>query len=53
MARDAGVKHLVLSHRMPTPPNEGPLLDAFANGMSEIYTGKLTIGRDLQRFPIE
>ncbi len=53
MARDAGVRHLVLSHLMPTPPNEGPLLDAFANGMSEIYTGKLTIGRDLQRFPIE
>jgi ribonuclease Z len=53
MARDAGVKHLVLSHLLPTPPNEGPITDAFTNGMSDVYKGKLTLGRDLQRFPIE
>jgi ribonuclease Z len=53
MARDAGVKHLILSHLIPTPPNEGPLLDAFTNGMSDVFSGKITLGRDLQRFTIE
>ncbi len=53
MARDAGVKHLVLSHLMPTPPAEGPLVDNFTNGMAEIFSGKITVGKDLQRFAIE
>jgi ribonuclease Z len=53
MARDANVKHLILSHLIPTPPNEGPLLDAFTNGMSDVFSGTITVGRDLQRFAIE
>jgi ribonuclease Z len=53
MARDAGVKHLVLSHLLPTPPSEGPIVDNFTNGMAEIYSGPITVGRDLQRFSIE
>jgi ribonuclease Z len=53
MARDAGVKHLVLSHLIPPIPNEGPLTDAFTAGMSDIYSGQITLGRDLQRISIE
>lgn len=53
MARDANVKHLVLSHLIPTPPNEGPITAAFTNGMSDIFSGTITLGRDLQRFTIE
>lgn len=53
MARDAGVRHLVLSHLLPQIPNEGPGLDGFTAGMSEIYSGKITVGSDLQRFVIE
>lgn len=53
MARDANVRHLVLSHLLPMIPNEGPGFDAFAAGMSDIYGGKITVGSDLQRFSIE
>lgn len=52
-ARDAGVQHLVLSHLLPMIPAEGPGLDAFAAGMSDIFAGKITVGADLQRFVIE
>ncbi len=52
MARDAGVKKLVLSHLIPPVPNEGPLADAFANGMSEIFKGEIVVGRDLMRFTV-
>jgi ribonuclease Z len=52
-ARDAGVHHLVLSHLLPMIPAEGPRLDAFAAGMSDIFNGKITVGADLQRFTIE
>jgi ribonuclease Z len=53
VARDAGVQHLVLSHLLPQIPAEGPGLDNFPAGMSEIFAGKITIGHDLQRFTIE
>lgn len=53
MARDAGVKHLVLSHLLPMVPAEGPGLDRFAEGMSDIYGGPITVGADLQRFVID
>jgi ribonuclease Z len=53
MARDAGVKQLVLSHLLPMVPDEGPGLDHFADGMSDIYGGPITVGKDLQRFVIE
>jgi ribonuclease Z len=53
LARDAGVEHLVLSHLLPMIPAEGPGLDAFATGMSDIFTGKITVGADLQRFTID
>ncbi len=52
MARDARVKHLVISHLIPPIPDDGPLVDRFAAGMSDVYPGTITIGRDLQRFTI-
>jgi ribonuclease Z len=53
MASDAGVKQLVLSHLMPTPPNEGPVTDAFTAGMSDVFGGQITVGRDLMRLSID
>ena len=53
MARDAGVKHVVLSHLMPSPPAEGPLVESFTAGMSDIFKGQITVGNDLQRFTLE
>ena len=53
MARDADVKHLVLSHLLPMVPAEGPGLDHFADGMSEIYRGTITVGKDLQKFALD
>jgi ribonuclease Z len=50
MAQQAGVKHLVVSHLLPPIPDEGPLVDTFIAGASDVFKGKLTVGRDLQRF---
>jgi len=52
MARDAGVKKLVLSHLIPGVPDEGPLMDQFIAGMSDIFRGELVVGRDLMRFAV-
>ena len=52
LAAEAGVKHLVLSHIIPPVPNEGPLADGFAAGMSDVFKGTITLGRDLQRFTL-
>ncbi len=52
VAREAGVKHLVLSHVMPPIPEQGPQVDAFAAGLAGIFEGQITVGRDLQRFPL-
>jgi ribonuclease Z len=52
MARDAGVRKLVISHLIPPVPNEGPLVDAFIAGMSDVFTGEIVVGRDLQRIAI-
>lgn len=52
MARDAGVKKLVLSHLIPPVPNEGPLTDAFTAGMADVFTGEIVLGKDLMRFHV-
>lgn len=53
MARDAGVKHLVLSHLLPpVPPGQPAVLQAFTAGMSDVYSGKITVGHDLLRLPV-
>jgi ribonuclease Z len=45
MAQRAGVKQLVLTHLIPAPTNFISRR-LFARGMSDIYTGKLTVGED-------
>jgi ribonuclease Z len=52
MARDAGIGRLVLSHLIPPPPDEGPLVEQFIAGMSDIFAGEIVVGRDLQRIII-
>lgn len=49
IARDAGVKKLVLTHLFPSiAPNDGNEA-VFVRGMSEIYSGPIVVGRDLMR----
>ena len=52
MARDAGVKQIVLSHLIPAVPDDGPRTDSFIAGMSDIYQGPITVGRDLLRLSV-
>lgn len=52
MARDAGVRELVLSHLIPPIPDDGPQVEAFVAGMSDIYGGPITVARDMQRLTI-
>ena len=52
VAAEAGVKHLVLSHVLPAIPEEGPQVEAFAAGLSDVFPGPITVGRDLQRFTL-
>ncbi|MBI5290135.1 MAG: MBL fold metallo-hydrolase, partial [Chloroflexi bacterium] len=52
MARDARVKKLVLSHLIPPVPNDGPLTDVFAAGMSDVFTGEILVGKDLVRLHV-
>ena len=52
LARDAGVKKLVLSHLIPAVPDEGPLAEQFVAGMSDIFSGELVLGRDLMRLDV-
>jgi len=49
-AQQAGVKHLVISHMMPPAPADQ---DAqFIAGLDEIFSGKITVGRDLMRIAL-
>lgn len=50
VAQDARVKHLVLTHHIPVPQATPEAEVAYTAGMSEIYRGKITVGRDLMRF---
>lgn len=53
MAQQAGVRHLVLSHLMPAvPPDDAQAVDTFTAGMKDLFSGQLTVGRDLQRFVV-
>ena len=44
-ARDAGVGHLLYNHIVP-PLLIGPMEAAFLQGVSDVYDGPLTVGRD-------
>lgn len=53
MARDAGVRRLVLSHLMPAvSPDDANAIEAFTAGMKEIFPREIIVGRDLQRFDV-
>ena len=47
----AGVKHLVLSHVMPSIVEEQ--IPQFTDGLDAIFTGKISVGHDLARYGIE
>ena len=52
LARDAGVKRLVITHFIPPIADEGPPLDTFIAGMSEVFGGEIVPGRDLMRIQV-
>jgi ribonuclease Z len=47
IAKDAGVKHLVLTHHVPSPLPLKKIEQQYISGMSKIFSGKITIARDL------
>ncbi|MDF2964612.1 MAG: fold metallo-hydrolase [Paenibacillus sp.] len=52
IARKAGVKHLVLTHHIPSPQATDEAEAAYIQGMNEIYEGKITMARDLMEFDL-
>lgn len=52
-ARDAHIKHLILTHLMPAPSETWYFEKAFKNGMKDIYNGQVTVGRDLDVFTLK
>jgi ribonuclease Z len=52
IARKAGVKHLVLTHHIPAPQETEEAEAAYMKGMNEIYSGKITMARDLMEFDL-
>ncbi|WP_276356466.1 MBL fold metallo-hydrolase [Cohnella caldifontis] len=50
IARRAGVKHLVLTHHIPAPAADETAEEAYIAGMRKIFTGAITVGRDLMAF---
>ena len=48
-AREAGVKHLVLSHLVPGPSNM-LVRRMFLDGVDDAYDGEVTIGEDGAEF---
>jgi len=46
IARDAGVRKLVLTHLVPSIPVADQADQMFIQGMSEIYKGQIVVGRD-------
>jgi ribonuclease Z len=53
LARDAGVGKVALSHLIPPIPNEGPAVDQFVAGMSDVYAGPIHVARDCERMSVE
>ncbi|MFE5320318.1 MBL fold metallo-hydrolase [Paenibacillus sp. NPDC056579] len=52
IAREAGVKHLVLTHHIPAPAATDKAEAEYTEGMQEIYGGKITMARDLMSFEL-
>ena len=51
IAQQAGVKHLVLSHVMPSIMEEQ--IPQFTEGLSDIFKGEISVGHDVARYGIE
>jgi ribonuclease Z len=49
-AQQAAVKHLVISHMLPPVPEEQEA--QFAAGLEKVFSGKITVGRDLMRLSV-
>jgi ribonuclease Z len=49
-AEQAGVKHLVISHILPPVAEEQE--GAFIGGLDKVFSGKITVGRDLMRLGV-
>lgn len=47
IAKAAGVKHLVLTHHIPSPLPIKKIEQQYIKGMSKIFNGKITVARDL------
>jgi ribonuclease Z len=52
IARKAGVKHLVLTHHIPAPMETEEAEEAYIKGVREIYSGPITMARDLMEFDL-
>jgi ribonuclease Z len=46
IARDAGVKKLVMTHMAPKMPANAAMESLYAQGMNKIYKGPIVVGRD-------
>lgn len=52
LAEDAGVGELVLTHLLPSIKNDEAMTQAFVAGMSDLYSGNITVAHDTQRVPV-
>jgi ribonuclease Z len=52
IAKQAGVKHLVFTHHIPAPQEIAEAEEAYIKGARDIFTGKITIARDLMSFEL-
>jgi ribonuclease Z len=52
IAKQAGVKHLVLTHHIPAPAANEDAEEEYILGMRDIYQGPITVGRDLMSFQL-
>jgi ribonuclease Z len=53
LAATSGVGRLVLSHLIPPIASEGPEVESFVSGMSDLYRGPIHVARDGERISIE
>ena len=52
LARDAGVREVVLTHVIPSIVSQDAMEALFIQGMSEIYPGPIRVARDTQRIAV-
>ncbi|HEX6031315.1 MAG TPA: MBL fold metallo-hydrolase [Tepidiformaceae bacterium] len=53
LAQRAGVRKVALSHLIPPIPNQGPQVEQFVAGMSDVYKGPIHVARDMERLAVE